>query len=114
MENIPSDKRGQPVFTVLGDNGERAIFTYDQALAKFYHADLYNIEFPKGFDVNHAADLEPKKRKAYVQQTVKPEKIIEFFISNTGFCSCSRIHWKQERPWKNLYRQSDWSNSFYG
>lgn len=76
------NKNGNPIYTILGNNGQRAIFTYDQALAKYYHADVYNLEFPKEFDVDHAHGLKPKDRIAYIEKTVPPEKIMEFLKAN--------------------------------
>lgn len=49
------DKNGNPIFTVLHENKKVAVFTYDKALEKYYHADVYNLSFLKNFDPQKAA-----------------------------------------------------------
>lgn len=87
---ISYDKNGNPIFTYTGNDGRKAVFTYDQALAKYYHADLYGLAFPQGFDKSYALGLKPNERKAYIASTVPREKILEFQKANvTSFISDS-------------------------
>ena len=84
LVKVSYDKNGNPVFTAIGENSRTAVFTYEQALAKYYHADVYNLEFPKGFDVDYVRVLQPKERIAYIEQTVPPKKILEFLKANVN------------------------------
>ena len=40
--------------------------TYEQALAKYYHADVHGLEFPEGFKKDYANKLKPADRKTYI------------------------------------------------
>ena len=51
-------------------------------MIKYYHADVHGLEFPEGFDKNHARNLTPADRKTYIASTVPRENIIEFLKAN--------------------------------
>jgi len=79
---VNSDKKGNPIVTIEKKNGKKIVCTYYSALRKYYHADVHGLEFPEGFDKNHARNLTPNNRKAYIESTVPREKILEFLKAN--------------------------------
>ena len=73
-------------------SGKKIVYRYDNALAKYYHADVYGLEFPEGFDKNHARALTPNNRKAYIESTVPRKKILEFLKANLRSLSSDSFH----------------------
>ena len=65
--------------------------TYDKALEKYYHQDVYNLETPKNFDSKEARSLKPKDRVEYFKKTVPRDKVIEFQIANAKSLSTENL-----------------------
>ena len=65
--------------------------TYDKALEKYYHQDVYNLETPKNFDSKEARSLKPKDRIEYLKKTVPRDKVIEFQIANAKSLSTENL-----------------------
>jgi len=85
------DANGNPIFTLINENRQKVVFSYDQALAKYYHADVHGLPFPEGFDRDHALGLKPNERKAYIASTVPREKILEFLKANVRSLSSGSL-----------------------
>lgn len=49
----PSSSKTKRKKGAKGDKNKKqvAVFTYDKALEKYYHVDVYNLLFPKNFDL---------------------------------------------------------------
>lgn len=88
---VNSDSNGNPIFTIEKNNGSKIICTYEQALAKYYHADVHGLKFPKGFDRNHARKLAPADRKVYTASTVPKEDILGFLKANVASLSSDKL-----------------------
>ena len=65
--------------------------TYEKALEKYYHQDVYNLETPKNFDSKKARSLKPKDRIEYLKKTVPRDKVIEFQIANAKSLSTENL-----------------------
>lgn len=72
-------------------DGTKIICTYEQALAKYYHADVHGLKFPKGFDQNRVGQLAPADRKAYIESTVPKQNILEFLKANVASLSSDKL-----------------------
>lgn len=88
---VSSDEKGNPIVTIKRKDGGRIVCTYDQALKKYYHADVHGLEFPKGFDKDYANKLKPADRKSYIASTVPREKILEFLKANVRALSSDSL-----------------------
>lgn len=76
------DKNGNPIIKVDSKDGSEILLTYDKALEKYYHQDVYKLEKPKNFDSAQARSLKPKDRLEYLKKMVPRDKVIEFQIAN--------------------------------
>ena len=88
---VKSDSNGNPIFSIEKTDGTKIVCTYEQALAKYYHADVHSLEFPKGFDQNRAKKLAPADRKAYIATTVPKQNILEFLKANVASLSSDKL-----------------------
>ena len=88
---VNSDSNGNPIFTIQKKDGTKIICTYEQALAKYYHADVHGLKFPKGFDQNRVGRLAPADRKAYIASTVPKQNILEFLKANVASLSSDKL-----------------------
>lgn len=73
---------GNPILKVKLKDGSTIIVTYDQALAKYYHSDTYDLKYPKDFDFKRAQSLPYKEKLAYLRKMIPREYVIEFQIAN--------------------------------
>jgi len=85
------DKNGNPILRVDTKTGSEVLVTYDKALEKYYHQDVYNLETPKNFDSKEARSLKPKDRVEYLKKTVPRDKVIEFQIANAKSLSTENL-----------------------
>jgi hypothetical protein len=85
------DKNGNPIIRVDTKTGSEVLVTYDKALEKYYHQDVYNLETPKNFDSKEARSLKPKDRIEYLKKTVPRDKVIEFQIANAKSLSTENL-----------------------
>ena len=85
------DKNGNPILRVDTKTGSEVLLTYDKALEKYYHQDVYNLETPKNFDSKEARSLKPKDRIEYLKKTVPRDKVIEFQIANAKSLSTENL-----------------------
>ena len=85
------DKNGNPILRVETKTGSEVLVTYDKALEKYYHQDVYNLETPKNFDSKEARSLKPKDRVEYLKKTVPRDKVIEFQIANAKSLSTENL-----------------------
>lgn len=85
------DKSGNPILRVETKAGSEILLTYDKALEKYYHQDVYNLEKPKNFDPKKARSLKPKDRIKYLKETVPRNKVIEFQIANAKSLSTESL-----------------------
>ena len=85
------DKNGNPILRVETKTGSEVLVTYDKALEKYYHQDVYNLETPKNFDSKEARSLKPKDRIEYLKKTVPRDKVIEFQIANAKSLSTENL-----------------------
>lgn len=85
------DKSGNPILRVETKAGSEILLTYDKALEKYYHQDVYNLETPKNFDSKKARSLKLKDRIKYLKETVPPNKVIEFQIANAKSLSTENL-----------------------
>nr|ULD15998.1 hypothetical protein [Cylindrotheca closterium] len=85
------DKSGNPILRIETKAGSDILLTYDKALEKYYHQDVYNLETPKNFDSKKARYLKPKYRIKYLKETVPPNKVIEFQIANAKSLSTENL-----------------------
>jgi hypothetical protein len=85
------DKNGNPILRVETKTGSEVLVTYDKALEKYYHQDVYNLETPKNFDSKEAQSLKPKDRVEYLKKTVPRDKVIEFQITNAKSLSTENL-----------------------
>lgn len=88
---IKSDSNGNPIFSIEKTDGTKIVCTYEQALAKYYHADVHGLKFPKGFDQTRAKKLAPADRKAYIASTVPKQNILEFLKANVASLSSDKL-----------------------
>lgn len=85
------DKNGNPILKVTTKNGSEILLTYDKALEKYYHQDVYKLEKPKNFNSTKARSLKPKDRIEYLKKTVPRDKVIEFQIANAKSMSTENL-----------------------
>lgn len=85
------DKNGNPIIRVETKTGSEVLVTYDSALEKYYHQDVYNLETPKNSDSKEARSLKPKDRVEYLKKTVPRNKVIEFQIANAKSLSTENL-----------------------
>ena len=76
------DKNGNPIFRIETKTGSEVLLTYDQALEKYYHEDVYNLKKPKGYDAAYAKSLNREDRIEYLTKTVPREYVIEYQLAN--------------------------------
>ena len=85
------DKNGNPILRVETKTGSEVLVTYNKALEKYYHQDVYNLETPKNFDSKEARSLKPKDRIEYLKKTVPRDKVIEFQVANAKSLSTENL-----------------------
>ena len=86
------DANGNPDFKITTKDGSEIFVTYNQALAKYYHHNVYeNIKPPKNFNSKEVRALEPKDRVEYLKKTVPRDKVIEFQIANAKSLSTENL-----------------------
>ena len=85
------DKNGNPIIKVDSKDGSEILLTYDKALEKYYHQDVYKLEKPKNFDSAQAKSLKPKDRLEYLKKMVPRDKVIEFQIANAKSLSTESL-----------------------
>ena len=85
------DKSVNYILRVKTKAGSEILLTYDKALEKYYHQDVYNLEKPKNFDPKKARSLKPKDRIKYLKETVPRNKVIEFQIANAKSLSSESL-----------------------
>jgi hypothetical protein len=84
-------KNGNPIIKVNSKDGSEILLTYDKALEKYSHQDVYKLEKPKNFDSAHARSLKLKDRLEYLKKTMPRNKVIEFQIANAKSLSTKSL-----------------------
>lgn len=86
------DKNGNPIFRVDTETGSEIFLTYDKALKKYYHQDVYPFfEAPKNFDAKKTRSLKPKDWIKYLRKTIPQHKVIQFQIANAKSLSSKNL-----------------------
>lgn len=70
------DNNGNPIIEIETLDGSKVFMTYDKALQKYYYQDLYNLEKPKNFNLEHARSLEFKERLKYLKKSFYEKKLL--------------------------------------
>ena len=64
------DKNGNYILKVTTKTGSNILLTYDKALEKYSHQDVYKFEKPKNFDSTKTRYLKPKYQIQYLKKNV--------------------------------------------